>query len=220
MKPYYDHGGITIYHGDCREVSATLPANASIVSDPPYGMGWNTNTERFAGGTDAAHGSKMSRGKAQPPVTGDDEPFNPAPWLEYPRVVLFGSNHYAQRLPVGTTLVWLKRLDQAFGSFLSDAEIAWMKGGHGVYCFRDLSMRAHERERSHPSQKPVPLMQWCIQKAGGDGPVVDPFMGSGTTLVAAKQLGRRAIGIEIEERYCEIAAQRLSQEVLDFGGAS
>ena len=72
--------------------------------------------------------------------------------------------------------------------------------------------------KSHPTQKPLPLMQWCV--AFTSGTVLDPFMGSGTTLRAAKDLGRKAIGVEIEERYCEIAAQRLSQQVLDFGEAA
>lgn len=68
--------------------------------------------------------------------------------------------------------------------------------------------------REHPTQKPLGLMRWCLTTAGGSGTVLDPFMGSGTTLRAALDLGRRAIGIEIEERYCEIAARRLDQMVL------
>ena len=148
-------------------------------------------------------------------IEGDDTPFDPSLWLDYEHVILFGSNHFAQRLPVGTTLVWVKRFERSFGTFLSDAEVAWMKGGCGVYCFRDLSMTAEARSRKHPNQKPLGLMAWCIKKTSRV--VLDPFMGSGTTLVAAKQLGRKAIGIEIEEKYCEIAAKRLAQEYLPLG---
>jgi len=212
MKPYYEHAGITIYHGDNREWTHT--GIGAVVSDPPYGMGWNTRTDRFSGGSQLSR-SKRGVGRADwGDVQNDDKPFDPAPWLGYEQVILWGSNHYAQRLPVGTTLVWIKRLDGAFGSFLSDAEVAWMKGGYGVYCFRDLSQVAEARDRVHPTQKPLPLMTWCVQKT--EGVILDPFMGSGTTLVAAKNLGRKAIGIEIEEKYCEIAAKRLSQEVFEF----
>ena len=202
-QPYYQDDLVTLYHGDCREWAGEAEA---VVTDPPYGMGWDTDTTRFSGG---AQGHK--RGRVAPPIHGDDEPFDPSPWLAYPRVALFGANHYANRLPLGTTLVWVKRNDDAFGSFLSDAEIAWMKGGHGVYCFRDFRTAGRT---NHPTEKPVGLMRWVIGKVGGDGTILDPFMGSGSTLVAAKSLGRHAIGIEIEERYCEIAAQRCSQEVL------
>lgn len=216
MEPYYDHAGITIYCGDCRDILPQLDPVDLVLTDPPYGMRWNTNTDRFSGGCETSRARRGGGRANQARIVADDEPFNPAPFLEFPRVIMWGCNHYAARLPVGTTLVWIKRLDDAFGSFLSDAEVAWMKGGHGVYCFRDLSMTAEANRRLHPSQKPLPLIRWCISKAGGDGPILDPFMGSGTTLRAAKDLGRRAIGIEIEERYCEIAAKRLAQEVLPF----
>lgn len=151
-------------------------------------------------------------------IVGDDEPFDPAPLLRFRQVVLWGANHYAARLPLGTTLVWIKRSDNAFGSYLSDAEIAWMSGGHGIYCFRDLSMQGESRNRAHPNQKPLPLMRWSIERTGV-GTILDPFAGSGSTLVAAKSLGRQSIGVEIDERYCEIAAKRCSQEVLGLVGA-
>lgn len=215
MTPYYSEAGITIYHANCRDVLPTLePGSVDLVlTDPPYGMNCNTDSRRFSGG----HRTSVVRrgeGRTSPRIIGDDEPFDPRPLLGFPRVILFGSNHFAARLPVGTTLVWIKRFDGGFGSFLSDAEIAWMKGGHGVYCRRDTSLMGETRKRAHPTQKPVSLMRWCVEKAKSDGTILDPYMGSGTTLLAAKELGRRAIGIEIEERYAEIAARRLQQSVL------
>ena len=212
MKPYYEHAGITIYHGDCRDVLPHVSADV-LVTDPPYGMKWNTDTSRFGGGHRESVKRRVQGRSDWGPVISDDEPFDPSPWLDFSGVVLWGSNHFSARLPVGTTLVWIKRLDGGFGSFLSDAEVAWRKGGHGVYCRRDTSLMGETKARAHPTQKPVGIMSWSIERAGG-GSVLDPFMGSGTTLRAAKDLGRNAIGIEIEERYCEIAAKRLAQEVL------
>ena len=210
--PYYQDESCTIYHGDCRELLPLLSDVGAIVSDPPYGMNWDGKVSRGN-----SHGPKGTKAKSYGiTIAGDNEPFDPSPLIGFPYVVLFGSNHYAQRLPVGTTLIWVKRLDAGFGSFLSDAELAWRKGGHGVYCFRDLAMQAETRTREHPTQKPVGLMKWCIERSGAPPTslILDPFMGSGTTLRAAKDLGRKAIGIEIEERYAEIAAKRLQQETL------
>lgn len=216
-RPYYEEPGITVYHGDCLDILPHLEPVDALISDPPYGMKWDVDTTRFSGGAETSRSRRGYGNSDATTVLNDDQPFDPAPFLGFPRVILFGSNHFAQRLPVGTTLVWVKRLDPAFGSFLSDAEVAWQSGGHGVYCFRDLSMKSEERERAHPTQKPLPLMKWCIQRAGKIEDVrtiLDPFMGSGTTLRAAKDLGRNCIGIELEEKYCEIAVNRLRQEVL------
>src|SRR5688500_16205077 len=127
-------GRATLHLGDCRDILPTLGTIDAVVTDPPYGMKWNTNSSRFSGG-DPASVARRGAGRSDcGEIHGDDEPFNPEPLLTYPKVVMWGSNHYAARLPVGTTLVWIKRFDGGFGSFLSDAEIAWMKGGHGVYC--------------------------------------------------------------------------------------
>ncbi len=224
MTPYFQRDGITIYHGDCREILPGLPGDASIISDPPYGMRANTNSKRFTGGQDPATRRVLGRDD-WPVIHGDGEPFDPSPWLVFPRVVLFGYHHFAERLPVGTVLVWVKRSDDLFGSFLSDAELAWMKGGHGVYCFRkqfpppSRMAESPTGECAHPTQKPVALMAWCIQRAGvpAGGLVVDPYMGSGATLRAAMDAGHPAIGVELEERYCEIAARRLDQMVLPMG---
>jgi DNA modification methylase len=116
---------------------------------------------------------------------------------------------------VGTKLIWIKRLDDAFGSFLSDAEEAWMKGGHGLYCKRDLTMNAEAKTRQHPCQKPVPLMAWCMEKAKvpEGATVLDPYMGSGTTAIACLRTGRNFIGIELDPDYFQIACDRIDREV-------
>ena len=101
-------------------------------------------------------------------------------------------------------------------SFLSDGETGWWKTGHGVYIKSISGQRHRALSGLHPTQKPVELMKWCIKKSKTKDTILDPFMGSGTTLVAAKELGRKAIGIEIEEKYCEIAVDRLRQEVFKW----
>ena len=215
MKPYYEHAGITIFHGDCREILPQLPKVDLVLTDPPYGIALNTDGRRFSGGTAgnmAKGGNGIGTGGGKP-IVGDGGPFDPSFLLEYGQCqIIWGWHCFPDKLPAGACLVWIKRNDAAFGSFLSDAETAWLSKGHGVYCHKDLSNNAIANERAHPTQKPAGLMRWCL--ARHPGLVLDPFMGSGTTLVAAKELGRKAIGIEIEEKYCEIAAKRLAQEVL------
>jgi DNA modification methylase len=215
LKPYYDHAGITIYHGDCREVLPEIEPVDLVLTDPPYGIGVNTDNSRFRRGHVCRHAPQSVGTGGGQPVTGDNRPFDPSFLLRLgTSQIVWGWNNFPDKLPGGSCLVWLKRNDSAFGSFLSDAELAWKSDGHGVYCRRDLSLNAITADRAHPTQKPLSLMRWCLDFYPKHRTVLDPFMGSGTTLVAAKDLGRRAIGIEIEERYCEIAAKRLSQEVL------
>jgi len=207
VKPYYSHAGIVIYHGDCREILPEVQADV-VVSDVPYGVNFDTDYRRFTSWFDVPRTNHK-------PVHGDSEPFDPTPWLEFPEVILWGFNCFCDRLPPGTLLVWDKRF-KGGQAFLADGEAAWMKGGHGVYIHSETSQGFVRSERvQHPTQKPIALMQWCISKTKGNT-ILDPYMGSGTTLVAAKLEQRKAIGIEIEERYCEIAAKRLAQEVFQF----
>lgn len=212
LKPYFKTDLGVLYHGDCLEIMPHLEPVDLVLTDPPYGMNWPADSTRFVGGSDA---SKRRRGKGsvKEKIIGDDKPFDPKPFLNYPNVILWGYTHFASSVPKGTNLVWIKRFDNAFGTFLSDAEIGWMKGGHGVYCFRDLSMTAEANNRKHPNQKPIPLIQWCMERAKTDGLILDPFLGSGTTAIACERLNRHWIGIEIEEKYCEIAKRRIQAEV-------
>ena len=213
MKPYYDDGkGIVIYHGDCRAILPTLPKVDLVLTDPPYGISHPCDFK-------ARGRSVLANCRDYPDVHGDTAPFDPSMWIELP-CILWGGNHYASRLPdSGGWLVWDKErpddLDQA------TCELAWTNCVKGVRRLRYLwngMIRKGDDELEHPTQKPVELMTWCLQLRWTNyfQTILDPFMGSGTTLRAAKDLGRKAIGIEIEERYCEIAARRLSQEVFSF----
>lgn len=207
-------GLATLMLGDCREIAPTLARPAAVISDPPYGMKWDTNAKRFSGGNPALQAQRGQGRDWGAPIVGDSDQFDPAPWSAFAdAVVLFGANHFAARLPVGTTLVWVKRLDGGFGSFLSDAEVAWKKGGHGVYCWRDLSLMGETRDRAHPTQKPVPLMRWCIEQAKvpPGGVILDPYMGSGTTGVAAVEMRHPFIGIEMQAEYFDTACRRIEQ---------
>lgn len=214
VAPYYDDGQCVIYHGDCRELLPDLSFDV-LVTDPPYGIGLDTDYAR----------PSTPASKTYPRVEGDDQPFDPSHLLGYPRVVLFGANHYASRLPDSRGwVVWDKvtRNDVRAGQ-ISDAELAWTNCLSRTRVYRHMwngGFRASERGVSlHPTQKPVSLMAWLLEQVSESGEIVcDPYMGSGPTLRASKDLGRRTIGIEVEERYCEIAAKRLGQEVLDLAG--
>ena len=209
MKPDYERDDVRLYHARWEDVPwDALAAADAIVADSPWGMDANTDSSRFSGGN-----TSRGAGVAKPPVVDDDKPFDPSPWLDFPKVVLFGANHFAQRLPVGTTLVWIKRSDRAFGTFLSDAEIAWRKGGHGVYCFRE--PRPRPDDDSHPTEKPVALMRWVIQglKLEPGSLIADPFMGSGSTGVAAVREGFRFVGVECVREHFDTAVRRIDAEI-------
>ena len=208
LKPYYEDEACAIILGDCREILPTLSFDV-VVSNPPYGIDHPTDYANRGRG-------KLAVSRNYSPVIGDSTPFNPAFLMEY-QCILWGANYYADKLPSSSGwLVWDKArphdLDQA------TAELAWSNFAKGARIFRYLwngMIRAGDDELTHPTQKPVALMHWCLTlKWTPAGVVCDPFMGSGTTLRAAKDLGRRAIGIEICEEYCEIAARRMSQIAL------
>jgi len=214
VTPYYEDDSCTIYHGDCREIIDGVEFDV-IVTDPPYGIDFDGyNHGKVAGDSDSTLAEWVVRYDIE---TGCDVP-----------LVVFGANHFAHALPtVGAWSCWDKRTNEnADKMFGAPFELVWTSGSdrpgkmyrvqHGGVVNADGAGVA----RCHPTQKPVTLMSRVVTHWAPTGTILDPFMGSGTTLRAAKDLGRKAIGIDIEERYCEIAAKRLAQEVLDFGGAA
>lgn len=172
-----------------------------LLTDPPYGVDWDTDYTRFT----TEYGGKRIK---HPPIVNDDKPFDASPWMHYPQVILWGANWYCQHIPMGTWLVWDKRHTSG-AAFLSDAELAWQKGRRGVYIYAETVQGAHRKEKaSHPTQKPVGLMGWCIGRYENVGIVLDPYLGSGTTLIAAHQLGRKCYAVEILPAYAAVSIQR------------
>lgn len=230
MIPYYEDDHATIYHGDCREILPQLElpvGDVVIVTDPPYGIGLDPDYSGLQGTKAFNVGRPFHSGRAYERIHGDDEPFDPT-WLDGVDRVLFGVDHYLDRLPPGGTLhTWDKR-DGLGSNMFGDVEYVWSSFASGpsrLYRFKWLGfMRAGEHEYLHPTQKPVSLMRWILGwtprastiDAARDRMIVDPYVGSGSTLRAAKDCGRRSVGIELVEAYCEIAARRLAQEVLPF----
>lgn len=210
VRPYYEDRSVTIYHADCRDVLPSLNAVDLILTDPPYGIALDTSN------------SKYRNAIARAAVHGDSGPFDPSHLLRFSRAIIWGGNCFASRLPdYPGWLAWIKTTRNGARIRQADMELAWTSFVARPQCYRHLWIGAYKDSESgvpalHPTQKPVEVMQWCLKVDGGTGNVLDPYMGSGTTLVAAKNLGRRAIGIEIEERYCEIAAERCRQEVMDL----
>jgi site-specific DNA-methyltransferase (adenine-specific)/modification methylase len=227
MTPYYERGGITIYHGDCRDILPMIAVATVdlLLTDPPYGIDLET---RYGERKRTA----LALSNDYPRIVGDAEPFSPDHLLGFPRLVLFGANHYAQRLPSSPSwLVWDKLAGLTSKRPIgfndnADCELAWtnLGGPARLIPLRWMGlMKGAERDqrRLHPTQKPVALMGGIIGQYTAPGAlIVDPYLGSGSTLVAAQVLGRRAIGIEIAEAWCEVAARRLQQDVLPLFDAA
>jgi DNA modification methylase len=225
MEPYYSDDFVQLFHGDCREVTAWLEADV-LVTDPPYGISHEkkhgATRSKIRGGTQI-----RSRGVLSGDSTVEARDAALRLWGERPALV-FGSWRIAR--PHGTIqrLIWHKAGSTpgpARAAFLSNDEEIYVIGAfpatsppaRTVFTTREMRHGSAGAAATigHPTPKPVGLMETLIDRCP-PGTIADPFTGSGSTLLAAKQLGRRAIGVEIDEAYCEIAARRLSQDVLDF----
>jgi DNA modification methylase len=238
MTPYYEASGITIYHGDCREVMPGLSAD-HVITDPPFEAEAHTLHRR------------VLRGEG---LTKEPLPFDPIDeatraavadrighqtnrWVltfcQIEASQTWRAAYEAGGLVYRRTCIWVKpdgmpqysgdRPGMGYETLVAmhaPGASKWNGGGrHGVFSFYKGDNGGRPNE--HPTTKPGPLMRELVRLFTDPGDLIlDPFMGSGTTLRAAKDLGRRAIGIEINERYCEVAARRMSQEVLFPAGVN
>ena len=224
-QPYYADDMVSLYLADCRDETAWLAADV-LVTDPPYGIGWSMPALEPASGW--SHRSQPTA--AHDGIEGDqDTALRDAAlsmWLPRPGAV-FGSWRAPFPAPTpGTVLVWKKPADSGLWSghtgFRRDTEAIFLIGKWPRRPDRWSSVletrgthTAYTRGSGHPHAKPVALMCALIHRCP-PGVIADPFAGSGSTLVAAKMMGRRAIGVEVEERYAERAARRLTQDPLPF----
>lgn len=226
-QPYYSDDLVTLYHGDCRDILPTLVGDA-LITDPPYGVGLTARHRRVAGQSGSVDIAPAS-------VLYDDDPDEVRALLA--EVIPMALERVTRALIFpGTTMMFDYPTPAGIGCVYSPAG-----GGYtswGFNCFspvfyygpdpflangeghRPNSMihRSSKPEYfDHPCPKPLSWMNWAVNRASRDGEtVIDPFAGTGTTLIAARHSGRHSIGIELEEHYCEIAAKRLAQGVL-FG---
>ena len=224
MKPYYEHAGITIYHGDCREIMPALDRADLLLTDPPYGV----NLGKHVGSTDRRF-AHLHEGGYESYV---DSPDNFATTV-VPAVTLALSNCRRGMVWSVPPSMWLLPVPRVIGGVYLPHSVGRSSWGFSslAHCLlygiaadiengcKNTAIRSCPQPdpNGHPTPKPLEWMKWAVSLGSLEGEMIlDPFLGSGTTLRAAKDLGRRAIGIEIEEKYCEIAAKRLSQEVLEF----
>ena len=206
-------GNATLYLGDCMDILPTLDKVDATITDPPYGIGIDRSMAASSG---SQSGGMMAK-KGNYFASGwDDAPMS----LELAElimsksetVIFWGGNYYG--LPASQCwLVWDKRVN---GNF-ADCELAWTNMKKPVrkfeWMWNGMLRQGQEERNGHPTQKPLALMQWCIEQAGNPESILDPFMGSGTTGVAAIQMGRKFIGIEREKQYFDIACKRIEQAV-------
>jgi len=224
-EPYYADDMVTLYHGDCLDVDAWLAADV-LVTDPPYGRAWKQGNTKLAG---LKRNDRSSIANDHDVSTRDSAL---AAWGGRVAIV-FGNLMLAP--PRGVKLVAVYHKDDrvagfmgAVGSVRRDAEALYfigpwatgMGGRSSIFTTKRLLSGAAgiAAKTGHPHTKPLNVMSDLILQTQA-GTIADPFAGSGSTLVAAKLLGRKAIGVELDERYCEVAAKRLAQGVFDFGAA-
>jgi DNA modification methylase len=204
-------GQCELYLGDCLDIMPALGRVGAVVTDPPYGI---ARANGMAGkGYDG-----FGKGVQRAPKKYDGDWDNTRPDIEVFREILafdgphiiWGGNYFSDLLPMSQKWLWWDKL-QTMPSY-SDGELAWTSlpgASTKKFVYNGSGLMAREKERQHPTQKPVELMSWCLTFLAGGGIVLDPFMGSGTTGVACAKAGRGFIGIEKDECYFEIACERI-----------
>jgi len=208
LKPYFDEDDITIYCGDCREVLPELESVDLVMLDPPYGIGVYKNGTM--GGGVLAKQSRYDATEWDNKTINNDDLLKILAYGEFS--CCWGGNYYLIS-PSSCWLVWDKETGL---NFFADCELAWTNYPGAVRLKKHHwqgMIRKDNEPRFHPTQKPLDVIKWAIQLSPKYGTIIDPMCGSGTTLVAAKELGRKAIGIEIEEKYCEISAERVRKAI-------
>jgi site-specific DNA-methyltransferase (adenine-specific) len=225
-------GNATLYLGDCRDILPILDPVDAVVTDPPYGQKHKVNTFHSGGKRDKGvvqrnGNTLMVRPKVHRPIVGDDEPFNPTLLLRTyaSRFAIWGAHKFADRLPLGSWLVWDKVPTGKIRD-QGDGEAAWVSDNppKPLRIFRLLwdglcvgEGARHEvtagQQRLHPTQKPEVLMEWTLSRLGlkPGATVLDPYMGSGSTGVAAAKAGYSFVGIEIDAEYFDIACERIAK---------
>jgi len=213
-SPYYDQDGITIYCGDNRTILPLLDDYDLLLTDPPYGIGADKNLR-----ANKQHGKAAAPSRDYGKGEWDNSP--PPAWVLQMAMakaqwqILWGGNYYG----LAASKCWLVWDKENGNNGYADCELAWTNLDMAVRRIKYrwagmLQENMAEKEiRYHPTQKPVPVMEWCIGWTEAQT-ICDPWMGSGTTLIAARAKGRKAVGIEINEQYCEAAVARLAQGVL------
>lgn len=209
-------GNATLYLGDCMDILPTLDKVDAVITDPPYGIGESSkrvaSRQRKEFGGSKALADQRDYGEftwdaAPPDIVVIDAVRNFATWSAF-----FGGNYF-QLPPTSCWLVWDKlNGDNDF----ADCELAWTNWPKAVRRLQwrwNGMIRQGNEERYHPTQKPIGVMKWVIELCPKAETILDPFMGSGTTGVAAIQMGRKFIGIERESKYFDIACQRIEQAV-------
>ena len=177
----------------------------SVFTDPPYGINWNGDYQRFTEGN--------GKRKTYSNVVNDDKEFDPKSLIEgYKNCLLFGANCYSDKLPKGNWIVWDKRFDNG-SAFLADAEVAWYNGGGAVYIIQETSQgfTNSDEGKFHPTQKPIRLMAKVMEKIKADKILYDPYIGSGSTLIACEQTDRICYGMELDPKYVDVIRKRYAK---------
>lgn len=210
-------GSATLYHGDCREILPTLPQVDAIITDPPYGIGYSHGGGRRGGQIGITAAAKE---RGNPKIVGDSEPFDPSRLISLcSNVLIFGADHFYPRLPdSGRWLAWNKLGDMQPWDSFSDVEFMWhsIDKAARIFSMKWKGLACEKRgenggQREHVTQKPVRLMHWCIDQCGNPKRILDPYMGCGSTGVAAVDRGLEFIGCEIDRKYFDIACRRIEE---------